>query len=427
MMLLGRRAYMDNTVFNIIHTSDWHLGQHFMGRSRQAEHQKFLAWLIETAITQHVDAIIVAGDIFDTGSPPSYARELYNQFIVNLQATGIHLIILGGNHDSTATLGESKGLLACLNTHVIPGALVCAHEQVIQLNNPANDPQALICAIPFLRSRDILHSTAGQSGSQKQQNLQQAITDHYHAIYAIAEKQQAIIQKKYSKKIPIIATGHLTTVGAKSSESVRDIYIGSLEAFPSSAFPPANYIALGHIHRPQLVGGAEHIRYCGSPIALSFDELTHEKNIVKVEFKAGEFITAVPVEVPRFQPMHQLRGNLEEIKKQLDMLAKKYTVEQPAWLDIEVSQQDFLNDLQLRIQHMVDNLPLDVLKVRKARVTQTHSLAAATKETLHELTPTDVFERRLALEDWNGEEQQAKKHRVSEAFQQVIYDISEED
>lgn len=423
---MNRRVYMDNTVFNIIHTSDWHLGQHFMGKSRQAEHKQFLAWLIETAITQHVDAIIVAGDIFDTGSPSSYARELYNQFIVSLQATGIHLIILGGNHDSTATLGESKGLLACLNTHVIPGVLSCNHEHVIQLTNAANEPQALICAIPFLRSRDLLYSLAGQSGSQKQQNLQQAIADHYHAIYAIAEQQQASVQKKYLKKIPIIATGHLTTVGAKSSESVRDIYIGSLEAFPSSAFPPANYIALGHIHRPQLVGGAEHIRYCGSPIPLSFDELTQVKTIVKVEFKGNEFIMATPIGVPRFQPMHQLQGSLEDIEAQIHILAKKYNMNQPAWLDIEVSQQDFLNDLQLRIQNMVEGLPLEVLKVRKARKTQAHSLVSATKETLQELTPIDVFERRLALEDWSSEEQQTKKNRIFEAFKQVVHDISEE-
>lgn len=370
---------MDNTVFKIIHTSDWHLGQHFMGKSRRAEHQKFLAWLIETALTHHADAIVVAGDIFDTGSPPSYARELYNQFIVNLQATGIHLIILGGNHDSTTTLGESKELLACLNTHVIPGVLASAHEQVILLNNTADEPQALICAIPFLRSRDILHSVADQSGSQKQQNLQQAITEHYHTIYAIAEQQQAIIQEKYSKKIPIIATGHLTAVGAKSSESVRDIYIGSLDAFPSSAFPPANYIALGHIHRSQRIGSTEHIRYCGSPIPLSFDELTHAKTIVSVEFKAAEFIAAVPIDVPRFQPMHQLEGNLEYVEVQINLLAKKYTMDQPAWLDIEISQQDFLNDLQLRIQRMVHGLPLEVLKVRKARKLQAHSLVTAAK------------------------------------------------
>lgn len=262
---------MDDSSFKIIHTSDWHLGQHFMGKSREAEHHKFLDWLIESAVLEGVDAIIVAGDIFDTGSPPSYARQLYNQFIVNLQSKGIHLVILGGNHDSVAMLGESKELLACLNTHVIPGAIANIEEQVIILKNAEGRAQSIVCAIPYLRPRDILHSIAGQTGQEKQQSLQQAISDHYQAIYAVAETKQAELKNKFGQEVPIIATGHLTTVGAKSSESVRDIYIGTLDAFPSSAFPPASYIALGHIHRSQVVGGEEHIRYCGSPIPLSFD------------------------------------------------------------------------------------------------------------------------------------------------------------
>ena len=88
----------------IIHTADWHLGQFFYTKSRAAEHQAFLDWLLEKAEAQQADAIIVAGDIFDTGSPPSYARELYNRFVVRLQQTGWQLVILGGNHDSVAML-----------------------------------------------------------------------------------------------------------------------------------------------------------------------------------------------------------------------------------------------------------------------------------------------------------------------------------
>ena len=99
----------------ILHTSDWHLGQNFYSKSRAAEHQAFLDWLLETAQSHQVDAIIVAGDIFDTGSPPSYARELYNRFVVNLQQTGCHLVVLAGNHDSVATLNESRDILAFLN------------------------------------------------------------------------------------------------------------------------------------------------------------------------------------------------------------------------------------------------------------------------------------------------------------------------
>ncbi|CAA0095218.1 Nuclease SbcCD subunit D [BD1-7 clade bacterium] len=411
---------MEDAPFKIIHTSDWHLGQHFMGKSRQAEHKQFLSWLISTAVEKNVDAIVVAGDIFDTGSPPSYARELYNQFIVNLQPTGIHLVILGGNHDSVATLGESKELLACLNTYVIPGALDDENNQVIALSNSKSEPQAIICAIPYLRPRDILQSMAGQTGAEKQQSLQQAISDHYQRIYQLAEAQQQRIYTETNKRVPIIATGHLTTVGAKSSESVRDLYIGTLDAFPSSAFPPADYIALGHIHRPQKIGGSDHIRYCGSPIPLSFDELNNDKVILMAEFKKG-LLTSVDTEcIPRFQPMHLIRGDLKAIEAEIKALAPQYDASLPAWLDIEVSTQDYLNDLQQRIQIMVEELPLEVLLLRRERKQQLQSLASESKVTLQELTPQDVFEKRLELEDWSDEEQQSKKARISQAFNEVL-------
>ncbi len=410
----------------IIHTSDWHLGQHFMGKSRQSEHKYFLSWLIDTAIDQKVDAIIVAGDIFDTGSPPSYARELYNQFIVNLRSTGIHIIILGGNHDSVATLSESKELLGYFNTHVIPGALSDISEQVITLHDPNGLPLLIICAIPYLRPRDIMLSLAGQSGSDKKQNLQQAISDHYQSIYSLAKERKKKIYNETNQKVPIIATGHLTTVDAKSSESVREIYIGSLDAFPSSAFPPADYIALGHIHLAQKVGGKEHIRYCGSPIPLSFDELNNDKTIVIAKFDEDKFIAAIPKEIPRFQPMHLIKGDLKTIENEINKLAKLYNKSQPAWLDIEVSTQDYLNDLQQRIQSMIEGFPLEVLLLRKERKQRLQSIDSVTKETLQELTPKDVFERRLASENWDGDELQDRKIRISKSFDQIVNDLMTE-
>ena len=106
----------------LLHTSDWHLGQHFMGKTRQAEHQVLIDWLLSQLVAQEIDAVLIAGDLFDTGTPPSYARELYNQLVLRLHEAGVGLLLLGGNHDSVAVLGESRGLLARLGTHVVPGA-----------------------------------------------------------------------------------------------------------------------------------------------------------------------------------------------------------------------------------------------------------------------------------------------------------------
>ena len=236
----------------ILHTSDWHLGQHFMGKSRQNEHQALVAWLVNQVEEHQVDVVLIAGDIFDTGSPPSYAREIYNALIVSLHDTGTQLVVLAGNHDSVATLGESRHLLARLGTHVIPSVADSRESQLLVLKNRAGELGALLCAIPFIRPRDVMQSQAGQSAEEKQLSLQEAIRTHYQELYALAEARRS----EYDKRLPIVATGHLTTVGASTSESVREIYVGSLEAFPTSAFPPADYIALGHIHRPQKVGGA---------------------------------------------------------------------------------------------------------------------------------------------------------------------------
>lgn len=175
-----------------------------------------------------MDAIIVAGDIFDTGSPPSYARELYNRFVVNLQQTGCHLVVLAGNHDSVATLNESRDILAFLNTTVIASAGYAPQL----LHRRDGSPGAVLCPIPFLRPRDIITSQAGLSGSEKQQQLLHAIADYYQQQYREA------CQLRGERKLPVIATGHLTTVGASKSDAVRDIYIGTLDAFPAQHFPP---------------------------------------------------------------------------------------------------------------------------------------------------------------------------------------------
>lgn len=401
----------------ILHTSDWHLGQHFMGKTRQAEHQVFCAWLIEQVREQAVDAVLIAGDIFDTGAPPSYAREQYNRFIVELRATGCELVVLGGNHDSVAMLGESKTLLAQLGTRVIPGVCEQLEEQLLVLHTRDGAPGAILCGIPFIRPRDVLLSQAGQSAQDKQQSLQQAIQQHYQDLYALAESKRA----ELGGDLPIIATGHLTTVGASASDSVREIYVGSLEAFPTSAFPSAAYIALGHIHRPQKVGGLEHIRYCGSPIALSFDEAKQQKEVLLVELDSSGLrqITALPV--PRFQPLLSLRGSLKELEVAIKDAAKQGRAEQPVWLEVLVGTDDYLSDLQLRIAGLCEGLPVEVLRIRRERGNASASLQGQAKETLDELSVEDVFAQRLSSETFD----EAEQAKLLGLYQQVVSDLRE--
>ncbi len=413
----------------ILHTSDWHLGQSFFTKSRKNEHAAFLKWLLQQVEVHQIDAIIVAGDVFDTGTPPSYARELYHAFIGELQGMQCTLVVLGGNHDSVSVLNESKALLKYLNSHVIASTYGELSEQVITLNDRKGQPSAVLCAVPFIRPRDVLVSEAGQSGTDKRQALGDAIKQHYGALYNEALSLRASIEEKRIKDgsensaaIPIIATGHLTALGVSQSESVRDIYIGTLEGFDAKGFPPADYIALGHIHRPQKVAKTEHIRYSGSPIPLSFDELNTQKQVVLITFESESTTPTIStLPVPRFQAMEVIKGDLKaieaaisksdaitlasqtddavsEVDKPLSATDNAISSKDPVWLCIEVETEDYLTDLQQRIQGLLEGKNAEILQLKRKRKRTINSLTEKQNVQLSELSVNDVFEARLALE-----------------------------
>lgn len=414
--------------FRILHTSDWHLGQYFYGKSRAKEHQQFLTWLLTQVTELNINAVIVAGDIFDTGTPPSYAREMYFDFIVKMHQLNCQLIVLAGNHDSVAMLGESKSLLSELSCDVITQANDSSDEQIISINDDNSNLQAVICAIPFIRPRDVVVSTAGQSSKEKQKVLQQAITEHYQRLFEQAQKiAQGVSKDSSQRNVPIIATGHLTAVGVKTSESVRDIYIGTLEAFPSNAFPDADYIALGHIHRSQKVGKTDHIRYCGSPIPLSFDELKQDKQVLIAEFDKQQLIKVDEVVIPRFQPMAMLKTNLDDLQGEVHSLLESMKLDgassEKVWLDIEIESADYLTDLSHKIEQITQDYPVEVLLTRRSKKTRQSMSNAEAKVTLDELKITDVFQTRLDEEIWQSDNELARKQRLNDLFLTTVSQV----
>jgi exonuclease SbcD len=392
----------------IIHTSDWHLGQSFINQSRKHEHAAFLAWLIAQVRTQEVDAVIVAGDIFDTTTPPSYAREMYHQFVTQLHALNCTLVLLGGNHDSVAMLNESLPLLRALGTHMIPNSLATPAEQIVPLSNRQTGAiEAIVCAIPFLRPRDLVVAQSGEDDLSKQARFKAAITEHYANVYQAALNKR----KSLGLTIPIIATGHLTAVGIKPSESERSIYVGTLENYPKEAFPPADYTALGHIHRPQAVSNSQHIYYSGSPIPLSFDELGVDKRVMLVEFANTSDATHLnhepkftphlrSITVPRFQPMQEIEGKIEEIKAQLLTypLANQAGTALPTWLLIKLTDANSIQNIANTIAEFAQDRHVVITKIMRIRSPQEQALRAQHHEVLTQLSPNDVFAKRLESE-----------------------------
>lgn len=395
----------------LLHTSDWHLGQHFFGQSRQHEHAAFLAWLLQQIQEQAVDVVIVAGDVFDTASPPSHAREAYLQFALAVRDGGAQLVVLGGNHDSPAVLGEARSLLQRLHTWVVPSLDGEVADHVLCLPGRDGTPGMLLCAVPFIRAREVRSSLPGQDSEQRRQDMMAGIAAHYAAIHAHAvARRQAL-----GLALPIVATGHLTTVGTSRSESVREIYVGSQSAFPTEAFPPADYIALGHIHRPQQVGSSGHIRYCGSPIALAFDELGVEKQVLLVDLDGQGLQAVTPLPVPVFQPMARLSQPLDRLGAAFQDVAAGLAEGQVAWLEVEVSADASLPDLPARVAALADGLPLEILRLRRQRRLQ--PALAAISQSLDELAPGEVFAHRLDAEDGLEPDQ---RQALEQRFAQVM-------
>ncbi|MEL0629051.1 exonuclease subunit SbcD [Psychromonas aquatilis] len=399
----------------ILHTSDWHLGQYFMMKTRENEHQAFLSWLIDLVNAQQVDAVIVAGDIFDSASPASYARKLYADFVVQLQQSFCsQLVIVSGNHDSVAVLNESKSLLSALNVSVLAGLSDDLSDHLIHLKDKTGEQQALMCALPFLRANDVMLSEQGNSAEQKQLSLQQGISTTYQSLYDLAKNK--INEQKLPADTAIIASGHLTTVGCSVSDSVREIYIGTLTAFPAALFPAFDYIALGHLHKAQRVQKSEVIRYCGSPIPLSFDESKQTKKVNIIEFSDKHDLQVNEFDIPRFQELHIISGDLDAITEQINTLKDSLKGE-TIWVEVKLKQAQYMSDLHTYLSQLVEGTSIDILKVSSPQINETNQWQENDKKSLENVTPVQLFEHRLDIEDNISDEQ---KKQLKGLFAEVL-------
>ena len=292
-------------MLTLLHTSDWHLGRRLYGKPRYDEFKQFLDWQLQTLREQKVDVLLIAGDIFDTTAPSNQAQNLYYDFLSQVCHTDCrHVIIVAGNHDSASFLEAPKQLLKAFNIHIIGSMTDTPTDEVITLLDKAGQPELIVMAVPYLRDRDVRTVGHGERLDDKERKLAQGIKAHYAQIADIAMAQQAQLKAKYKRTIPIVATGHLFTVGGQTMEGdgVRDLYVGSLGSIGAEIFhPQIDYVALGHLHIPQVVGGQPHIRYAGSPIAMGFGESRQQKQVHLLRFDANPDLLSQPLQTLTIQ------------------------------------------------------------------------------------------------------------------------------
>ncbi|MEO5363359.1 MAG: exonuclease subunit SbcD, partial [Magnetococcus sp. DMHC-8] len=304
----------------ILHTSDWHLGRTLYGRSRYDEFDALLTWLADTIDREQVDALLVAGDLFDSTTPSHRAQTLYYQFLgrVALSSTCRHVVVIAGNHDSPSFLNAPQALLRALHVHVVGAVSDDPADEVLLLRRRDGTPELLVCAVPYLRDRDVRVAEAGESQADKDQKLLDGLRNHYATVAAIAEQRC----RELGGAIPCIAMGHLFTAGGETVEGdgVRDLYVGSLAHLPAGTLPTSfDYLALGHLHVPQKVRSSEVMRYSGSPLPMGFGEARQAKSLCLVALTDGRVAVSL-IPVPVFQRLEYIQGDWQTIATTIQAL-----------------------------------------------------------------------------------------------------------
>ena len=402
----------------ILHTSDWHIGSTLYGRKRYKESEQFLHWLVETIKNQSIEALLVAGDIFDTSTPSNTAQELYYRFLNEVSRTTCHhVIVTGGNHDSPSFLDAPKALLKAFNVYVVGSAAEREEDEVFVLKDADNNPEAIVCAVPFLRDRDVRQSSEGESYRDKENRLVEGIISHYQKVYEEACKER----NELGKSLPIIGIGHLFIAGSsiykRSGETngERDLYVGSLGQVPADRLPPFDYFALGHLHIPQKVAGSETIRYSGSPMAMNFDEIHQQKSVVIVDIH-DQNVDIQTVPVPAFRHFDQIKGDWDSIEASLKRLKE---VSFAGWVEVIYEGQEAIGNLRERVYKLVENTSIEVLKIQNATLFNAVMKQYEKEVELQDLNPADVFDQCLTDHGIPDDQKVVLKGLFSEVCRQI--------
>jgi len=403
----------------VLHTSDWHIGRTLYGRKRYEEFEAFLNWLAGTIQQNEIDTLLVAGDVFDTSSPSNRAQELYYRFLCRVSTSACrHVVVVAGNHDSPSFLNAPRELLKALDVYVVGNVTSNPEDEVLVLRNEQDVPELIVCAVPYLRDRDIRVAEAGESIEDKERKLIDGIRTHYAVVAALAEQKR----EECGLDIPIVAMGHLFTAGGQTvdGDGVRELYVGSMAHVTAGIFPKSlDYLALGHLHIPQKVNGHETIRYSGSPLPMGFGEAKQQKSVCQVEFH-GKSATVELIDVPVFQRLERIKGDWNGILDQILELSRR---DSQVWLEVTYDGSEVIGDLRERLEEAVSGTQMEILRTKNNRIIdcvlgQTHE-----EETLDDLNVNDVFERCLAVHDVPEDQ----RPELLQAYRETLSSLYEDD
>jgi DNA repair protein SbcD/Mre11 len=388
----------------LLHTSDWHLGHSLHGVGREREHAAFLAWLLEVIARERVDALLITGDVFDGSTPPAAAEAMWFRFLADARARapGLAVVVIAGNHDSPAKLAAPAPLLAALGVHVIASVRDPA-QLVVDLGG------AVVAAVPFLRPID-LPDVSGDD-------------DPMAAVRAVYAEALAAARARRRGR-PMVVTGHLFVAGATPSWlSERRIITGGQEAVGVDLFADdVAYVALGHLHRAQRVGGREHVRYAGSPIPLAMVEADYRHQVAIVDLDGERPAVVRTLEVPRAVELVRVPRHgaapIDDVVAALEALPAVGDEEPEArpFLEVAVALARPEPRLRDRVEAAVAGRAVRLVKITVENTGDRAALGdVAPGKALADLDPREVLARR-----WARDHEAPLPPAVARAFDELL-------
>jgi exonuclease SbcD len=377
----------------ILHTADWHIGQLFHEYDRTYEHQQFLNWLVDTLQTEQIDVLLISGDVFDISNPSASSIKMFYSFLnkaIKLNSD-LQIVITAGNHDSASRLEAPKPLLESSNVHIIglvekdAEGNIDYQKLLVPIHDDSKNVKIWCLAIPFLRMGD--YPTILNCANPYTEGVTALYKDAFE--YASLKKQDGQT---------IIAMGHLHTHHAEVSDldKTERLIMGGVECIPATAFhQDIKYVALGHIHKAQRIGGKEHIRYSGSPLPMSFSELNYKHQVIVFELdeeiselKSIEIPLSVPLQrIPQTPlPLHEVIGLLDNLP------IMDNNLQTVPFLEVRI----LLDGPEPALRHKVETA-LAGKRVRLAKIDVKYPASTLqapefiTPDELSELLPIDVF------------------------------------
>ncbi len=405
-------------MLKILHTSDWHIGKKIYGIDLASDHKLFFKWLIETIKEQQIDAILVSGDIFDLSNPSVESRTIYYDILVELQKADCQVVITGGNHDSPMVLNAPRELLKALNISVVGKMTENISDIFIPIKNRNGEVKAVVVAVPYLREYDLKINISIQSFNERIEQFQKATCQLYNNLANEVAEQ--------FPNIPLFAMGHFMGIGSTVSDSERELQIGNLNALEISKLTEGfDYLALGHIHRPQQLKSNIPAIYSGAPISLSFSEFDDKKEVKIIEINNFEISNITSLEVPKFRKLERIKGSFNDILVKLENL-KSNDYQLQTLIELEFIEKERNPILDDQIQTLIDNWQEPDSKIVKYRISYTET-SNQTEQwiddtiKIDEIKPIDIFLSHIESLNLGAE----KSALAEEAFRELLLSVDE--